>query len=276
MEEKEPEIDRLFVYECRGAQPPRSEPVGEGLLGLWPEPPFYYIFCLRKSNPSVIKWIEDQPGWFLRDCYELDYDQWQQVPTGDHQVGPFLVRILMPRSGAERGARDGNSFVIDLDPGVVFGSGLHATTKGCLLTLASLYGSSPFDSAVDLGTGTGILAIACALLGASKVWALDSNSLAVRVAGRNIVSNGLEGVVRLLIADGLEAIKAPGDLLVMNIEWPSLKKVIEGGSWTRFRKVVLSGLLAAHSAEVERLLPSKSKVLSRLVLDDWLTLTISP
>jgi ribosomal protein L11 methyltransferase len=88
-----------------------------------------------------------------------------------------------------------DDLVIELDPGMAFGSGLHPTTRLCLEALEDYL--QPGTRVLDVGTGSGILAIAAARLGASQVLALDSDPLAVRVADENVVLNGVESVVRI-------------------------------------------------------------------------------
>jgi len=87
-----------------------------------------------------------------------------------------------------------DDLVIELDPGMAFGSGLHSTTRLCLETMQDYL--QPGSSVLDVGTGSGILAIAAARLGASQVLALDTDPLAVRVAGENVALNGVEAVGR--------------------------------------------------------------------------------
>jgi len=88
-----------------------------------------------------------------------------------------------------------NDLIIELDPGMAFGSGLHPTTRLCLETLEDYL--QPGSSVLDVGTGSGILAIAAARLGASQVLAMDTDPLAVRVAGENVALNRVEPVVRV-------------------------------------------------------------------------------
>jgi ribosomal protein L11 methyltransferase len=85
-----------------------------------------------------------------------------------------------------------DDIVIELDPGMAFGTGLHATTRMCLVCLEDLVEEG--DAVLDVGTGSGILAIAAAMLGARRVLALDSDPTAVQVARNNISMNGLAGV----------------------------------------------------------------------------------
>jgi len=85
--------------------------------------------------------------------------------------------------------------VIELDPGMAFGTGLHPTTRLCLAALEDHL--RPGQSVLDLGTGSGILAIAAARLGANPVYALDIDPVAVAVAASNVQANGVESIVRV-------------------------------------------------------------------------------
>lgn len=108
--------------------------------------------------------------------------------------------------------------VIDMDPGMAFGTGEHATTELCLEALDEL--TRPGQVVADLGTGSGILAIAAAKLGASRVDAVDIDPEAVAVAEQNVRVNGVEDSVQ--IREGtVVALSSFGDvqydLIVMNI-----------------------------------------------------------
>lgn len=79
--------------------------------------------------------------------------------------------------------------VVRLEPGMAFGTGLHPTTRLCVAALEDLV--RPGDFLLDVGTGSGVLAIAAAKLGASSVWATDIDSLAIRAANDNARRNGI-------------------------------------------------------------------------------------
>lgn len=108
--------------------------------------------------------------------------------------------------------------VIELDPGMAFGTGDHPTTRACLRALERLV--RPGDRVLDLGTGSGILAIAAAKLGAGAVLALDLDAMAVEAARANCVSNGVSAVVTV-VQGSLEALRAGGsppvDLALANL-----------------------------------------------------------
>ena len=110
-----------------------------------------------------------------------------------------------------------DDLTIELDPGLAFGSGLHPTTRLCLEALEDYL--RPGATVLDLGTGSGILAIAAARLGASVVLALDTDPLAVRVAGENVALNQVESVVQLDkgTIEPSNTRFQPSDIIVANI-----------------------------------------------------------
>lgn len=264
--------EMLYVYECSGPGLPQWEPEGEGFLGVWPEASYYYIFYDHPAEAAVLSWLQrNGEGWFIRDCYQVGYRQWQQVSGASCRVGPFLIEIAPDQSFP---ANDKRTATIRLDPGVVFGAGLHETTQGCLLTIAELFQLQPITSVIDLGTGTGILALACAKLGASRVVAVDCNPLAVRVARRNARLNNQEQVIRSVVAENLEVFRAPSELLLMNLEWPCLTQVLAERQWLRFRWVIMSGFLHSQLAQIEKRIIGSCQVMLQKNLNDWMTLLV--
>jgi ribosomal protein L11 methyltransferase len=126
-----------------------------------------------------------------------------------------------------------------------------------------------------MGTGTGILAVACAKLGAARVLAIDKNLLAIRTTQRNIVRNGLDGRVNMVAAESLAVLRAPSDLLMMNLEWSALQEVLAMGEWLNYRWVILSGFLEKQWDQLNRYIPPAFHLLHRVTVDGWLTVTIS-
>ena len=125
--------------------------------------------------------------------------------------------------------------VIEIDPGMAFGTGTHETTGMCV-TLVEKY-VKPGDAVIDIGTGTGILAIAAAHMGASPVLATDLDAVAVRVAAENVKINGFEGVIDVRCGDLLDVVKESGDVVIANIisdvivmlARPVRERIVEGG-----------------------------------------------
>lgn len=105
--------------------------------------------------------------------------------------------------------------VIEIDPGMAFGTGTHETTGMCVRLVEKYV--KPGDTAIDIGTGTGILAIAAAHMGAKRVLATDLDAVAVRVARENVKINGFEGAIEMRCGDLLEVVDEQADVVIANI-----------------------------------------------------------
>ncbi|MFC2287771.1 MAG: 50S ribosomal protein L11 methyltransferase [Selenomonas sp.] len=105
--------------------------------------------------------------------------------------------------------------VVELDPGAAFGTGQHATTSLCIRALEDLV--RPGMTVFDVGTGSGVLAIVAAKLGAKRVEAVDFDPVAVRVARENVRQNGAEGIVHTERSDLLKSVEGKADLIIANI-----------------------------------------------------------
>ena len=116
-------------------------------------------------------------------------ETWKQFYKPFRAGRTLVVKPTWERWDAEPGDR-----IIEMDPGMAFGSGTHETTGMCLALLEEAVSGG--EKVIDVGTGSGILAIGAALLGASEVLAIDIDPDAVKVARENIRHNGLEGKIR--------------------------------------------------------------------------------
>lgn len=113
------------------------------------------------------------------------------------EIGPsLLVKPTWSRRAPKRGQK-----VVLLDPGLSFGTGQHATTHFCLTQVAALRRSPQPPTLMDMGTGTGILAIAAAKLGYARVEAFDFDPDCVRITAENALLNQVETAVRPRLAD---------------------------------------------------------------------------
>jgi len=122
-------------------------------------------------------------------------------------VRPVRVGRLFVRPSWVAARVPAGCVAIEIDPGMAFGTGLHPSTRLCLRAL--LRAASPGRRTVfDVGTGSGILAIASARLGAARVWAVDNDPVAVAAARGNARHNAAAGRVRVVRGEGLD--RAPG------------------------------------------------------------------
>lgn len=105
--------------------------------------------------------------------------------------------------------------VIEMDPGMAFGSGLHETTSMCVKALEKYMPRRA--KVLDVGTGTGILAMAAVLLGADEAFGIDIDDEAVRVASENIEKNGLAGEIQIAKSDLMAGVEYEPDIIVANL-----------------------------------------------------------
>ncbi|MFQ5827386.1 MAG: 50S ribosomal protein L11 methyltransferase, partial [Dehalococcoidia bacterium] len=174
-------------------------------------------------------------------------------------------------------AGDGD-VVIEIDPGMAFGTGLHPTTRLCLRELERRL--RPGMEVMDLGTGSGIQAIAAAKLGAARVLALDTDPEAVKAARAHVLTNGLSAVVT--VAQGTiphPSAQSPFDLVVANIT----AGVIGGLAQSLMAAIkpqgalIAGGILADRAGEVRaRLTGAGGRVIQRRAQGDWRTLVVAP
>ncbi|MCL6471700.1 MAG: 50S ribosomal protein L11 methyltransferase [Firmicutes bacterium] len=126
------------------------------------------------------------------------------------RIGRFLIRPSWQEVESFP-----NEIVIQLDPGLAFGTGSHPTTEGCLIFLQEFVRGT--DTVLDLGTGSGILAIAAAKLGAKKVVAIDNDPQAIEVAKENAAENGVADKIDFIVKDFSDLELTQVDLLVANL-----------------------------------------------------------
>jgi ribosomal protein L11 methyltransferase len=185
--------------------------------------------------------------WQWEELPDIDWVAENQRSFKPFQVGPFWVHPSHARDGLPDGL-----VAIEIDAGMAFGTGTHATTRGCLEMLAAL-DKAETANAVDVGCGSGILAIAIAKLWQRPVVGGDNDPEAVEVAIDNARLNGVAALCRFVTSVGLGApelaAKAPYDLIVANIlAGPLIELSQPFAAATRpGGRVLLSGLLVEQA-----------------------------
>jgi ribosomal protein L11 methyltransferase len=168
--------------------------------------------------------------------------------------------------------------VLDLDPGMAFGTGVHPTTRLCLVLLEKHLRAG--TRVLDLGTGSGILAIAAAKLGAAQVDAVDLETTAVRVATENVARNGVASVVRVYQGDAARALDAVRyDLVLANINLRVIQPLLPilAPRLAELGCAILSGVLREHEPILRHALDETGlRLRQRRREGDWLALVAAP
>ncbi|MBP3896978.1 MAG: 50S ribosomal protein L11 methyltransferase [Mogibacterium sp.] len=163
--------------------------------------------------------------------------------------------------------------VIEMDPGMAFGSGLHETTSMCIRALEKILADGRGGIKIlDVGTGTGILAIAGALLGADEALGIDIDTDAVRVANENIEKNDLADRITAQYGDLTEGVDYKADILVANLMAdlvmrlsPAAAGHLERGGW-----YVTSGILDIKEETVSRAIREAGFAIEEVLHDgEW-------
>jgi len=137
---------------------------------------------------------------------------------------PIKVGRLLVSPSWEDVEIEPGDIVIRLDPGLAFGTGNHPTTEGCLTFLEKHVFRG--DIVFDLGTGSGILAIAAAKLGAAKVAAVDNDQEAIEVARENAARNGVSEKIVFKVSDFIDLKPLEVDILVANLTAPVIIELL--------------------------------------------------
>jgi len=239
----------LYIYYLHGRLKPGSKIYGSNFIGNWQEDDFSFLFFSKPSPDDIAKTLNANPGLSLLEEFHMTYDQWQGEKIAPLKIGRFhIVPPWQKNLGKMNSSHE--ELLIILDPGVVFGNGLHTTTQDCLKALEIVFSRDRIASALDLGTGTGILALAASRLGCKNILAIDFNFLAANTALRNIRLNGLEN--RIIVAQGRaeDFIDSTSELVIANIHYDVMKHIIESHGFFNKKWFILSGLLRSQAMDI--------------------------
>ncbi|NMA63551.1 MAG: 50S ribosomal protein L11 methyltransferase [Syntrophomonadaceae bacterium] len=231
---------------------------------------------ISQALTTGLKQVETSFGTSCRlsveDVYEESWaDSWKEY-YHTIRIGERLV--IKPSWEEFTAASD--DVVIELDPGMAFGTGLHATTRFCLELMEKRMQGG--EKVVDVGTGSGILAISAARLGAAQVTAIDVDEVAVQAARKNVVRNRVEGQVTVLNLNFNHMYENESvDLIIANLTaelvveiLPRVNRMLSPGG-----QFIASGIVADKWFLVEDALRKNGLLLQERLQDqDWLGIAI--
>jgi ribosomal protein L11 methyltransferase len=235
----------LYIYYIAGKIPPKQSFPSDSFLGNWEEDQFSFLFFRDPVHNLVENIVSTNPTLQLLDTYEMTYEQWQGGKIEPFRIGRFLLTPPWIETIPEPETQP-----IILDPGVVFGNGTHPTTQDCLEAIDLICTGKKVHTMLDLGTGSGILALAATKLGCRKALAVDFNYLAARTARKNVLLNNMQDNILVIQGRAEDYTVFPSDLLVANIHYEVMKKLVRSPGFLRQKWFLLSGLLRSEAKEM--------------------------
>ncbi|MDM5313291.1 50S ribosomal protein L11 methyltransferase [Peribacillus frigoritolerans] len=166
-----------------------------------------------------------------------------------------------------------DELIIELDPGMAFGTGTHPTTVMCIQALERTV--TPGDLVVDVGTGSGVLSIAAALLDAKRIQSLDLDEVAVQSAKQNVEINNVQDKVSVSQGNLLDGVNEQADIVVANILaevimrfTDDVAKVVKPGGY-----FIASGIIQTKKQDVkEAIIASGFTVEETILMEDWVAI----
>lgn len=235
----------LIVYEIEGDIRGNVDDPPFSFVGLWNEDDVSYLFFTEIQDAYVDACLS-RSGCKFRCRHSTKYCEWQDaIPDEGRAVG----NLIFVRD--DHGSPPCGTLL--LDPSVIFGDGSHPTTVTCIEFMHEIIADNSIESFLDLGTGTGILAIAAAAMGVERITALDMNSLAVKTATKNVDANNFSDRIEVIEGDAAQFLGDRYDLVVGNLPFEVLKNISSNGIIGNFGCWVVSGVSRDQGGILESL-----------------------
>ena len=242
--------ENLFIYHIDGIFSREYEKnLGRNYIGNWIEDKYSFLFFSEDPGNDLEEIITQQPDIKILDKYFFSYEDWQGGGFEKKVIEDFI--IVPPWEDINT---DSIHHKIILDPGVVFGNGLHPTTKDCIRAISHLKKHYSFNKVLDIGTGTGILAISSVYLGATEVTAIDLNPLAVKTAMNNVVLNKLSKKIKVFEGKAEDYSCKEADILIANIHFEVTKLMFANKGFLDKDYYIFSGLMRSQAGDLRDLI----------------------
>jgi ribosomal protein L11 methyltransferase len=246
------------------------------------------IYVPENEDTPVLRRRIEEGLYHLNRLYPVPAPQFRQLEEADWahawkaHYHPFrLGRRLWIRPSwitDESLAVNSDDVILTLDPGMAFGTGLHPTTQMCLQALEQL--TQPGMRVLDVGTGSGILAIAAAKLGATAVRAVDTDQVAVETAMANVRQNEVQNSI--VVAEGSlnDVSDKEWDLVVVNILAPVIASMLRHDRLLDYLapggRLILSGIIDEQREVVAGAVADAGGTMDQIMsIRDWLALVVT-
>ncbi len=212
---------------------------------------------------------------YTYDTEEIREEQWADAWKEFYKTEKLGDRIVIKPTWEEYTPQPGE-IVIELDPGMAFGTGGHATTKNCLRLMEKEWLTG--KNVLDIGTGSGILAICSGKLGAKSVLAVDIDEDAVKIARENISQNGVADIVKAECGDLLETVHGQYHVVIANIVADVIIRLLANIEefLTEDGVFIVSGIIDAREGDVQAAIAKTALQVKEIVREDgWVAMTLT-
>lgn len=199
----------------------------------------------------------------------VEKEQWANEWKKYYKPTPIGQRIIIKPTWEEFQKQKDDQIIIELDPGMAFGTGTHETTSMCIELLEKYVKQE--DIVLDIGAGSGILGITAAKLGAKEVIGVDLDLTAVEVARENIEQNNVKDKMDVRHGDLLEVVKEKGNIIIANIIADVIIPLSETVQKVMFEDALFisSGIIADRVDDVIYALEKHFKIIEILRKGEW-------
>jgi ribosomal protein L11 methyltransferase len=251
----------VYVYEFEGNLEEKVPAVrDEDYIGFWREGRCSFLFYHRPK-----KHLFDRLCLPFRSELAIRHENWESgTPLAPLKVGRIGIYQPWHRPIPAE-------FNIALDPNMAFGSGFHASTRGCLTLLDKLFSGRVVRRVLDLGTGTGILSLACLKMGALTAVGVDSNNLAIEAARKNRQLNGLTEKLHLVRGNAEDFLALPADLVIANMHHAVIEPLTRRDDFYTKAFYLVSGLIRTEGGAMRERLEERLDLMESFSENLWFT-----
>ena len=277
--------DLFYDLDLKGVVVEESDPEGfedwnrhavicenDAVIGYLP-----YDDMLRKKRQRIeegLEGLEKKIGITYRIFYgDVDETDWAESWKTFFRPEKITDRIIVKPTWRDYVQHD-NEIVLEIDPGMAFGTGTHPTTRMCTALIEKYLKVT--DTFLDVGTGSGILMVAAAKLGASRISGTDNDHVAAGIARKNLIHNQIpESVFTIITGDLVDGITQRFDLVAANITKKTILYLLENIQSVLVQDgiFICSGILSADKNQIlDKMQYAGLNIIEILADEDWISM----
>ena len=218
--------------------------------------------------------LEKKNGIICKIVYsDMEESDWAHLWKAHFRPEKITANIVVKPTWREY-LRNQDEIILEIDPGMAFGTGTHPTTRMCITMIEKYLNTG--DSFLDVGTGSGILMVAAAKLGAGRVWGTDNDDIAVDVACKNLMQNRIaKATYNVITGNFMEKVSVRFDVIAANITSKSILILLEDIKKVLVKKgtFICSGIIEEDKNNViEKMDNLGFEVIEILTKENWVSI----